>query len=182
MLTVHVIECSFYENSVNYLEPLGLEDVVPYQPGEGTVYIHGISIDFQQSIKFINNTGSGLAIVKAEVDFSDSIVSLSNNTGNRGGGIALLGAAYIIIKSQMLTVHIIECSFYENSVTYLEPLGLEDVVPYQPGEGTVYIHGISIDFQQSIKFINNTGSGLAIVKAEGQSLLPCSLCYCLTIR
>ena len=99
MLTVHIIECSFYENSVNYLEPLRLEDVVPYQPGEGTVYIHGISIDFQQSIKFINNTGSGLAIVKAEVDFSDSFVSLSNNTGNRGGGIALLGAAYVVINN-----------------------------------------------------------------------------------
>ena len=109
MLTVHVIECSFYENSVNYLEPLGLEEKVPYQPGEGTVYIHGVPVDFQQFISFNYNKGSGLAIVKAEVDFSNSVAWFISNTGNRGGGIALLGAAYIVINDNT------NMTFYNNT-------------------------------------------------------------------
>ena len=99
ILTVIVINCHFYGNSVDYLDPLGLQNVIPYQPGEGTVYIHGVPVEFQQSVTFFNNIGSGLAVVKAQVDFSNTDASFRYNSGNHGGGIALLGAAYIVISS-----------------------------------------------------------------------------------
>ena len=99
ILTVVVINCDFCDNSVDYLDPLGLQNVIPYQPGEGTVYIHGVPVEFQQSVTFYNNIGSGLAVVKSQVDFSNTNASFYNNSGNHGGGIALLGAAYIVISS-----------------------------------------------------------------------------------
>ena len=99
MLTVHIVDCVLYENSVDYLDPLGLQDVVPYQPGEGTAYIHSIPVNFQGVIKFCSNNGSGLAIVKAKVYFSDTKAVFLKNKGYKGGGIALLGAAYIVINS-----------------------------------------------------------------------------------
>ena len=99
MLTVHIIRCDFSKNSVGYLDPLGLQDTVPYQLGEGTVYIHSVPVNFRHFISFSGNNGSGLAIVRAQVDFSDALGYFVGNKGNKGGGIALLGAAYIVINN-----------------------------------------------------------------------------------
>lgn len=100
MLTVHVMRCDFLDNSVDYVDPLGLQDTTPYQLGEGTVYIHSIPVSFREFISFSGNNGSGLAIVRAEVDFSDAYGYFLGNKGNKGGGIALLGAAYIVINNR----------------------------------------------------------------------------------
>jgi hypothetical protein len=100
MLTVHIKRCDFLKNSVDYIDPLGLQDSVPYQLGEGTVYIHSVPVNFRDFISFSGNNGSGLAIVRAEVDFSDAIGYFVGNKGNKGGGIALLGAAYIVINNR----------------------------------------------------------------------------------
>ena len=107
MLTVDIVDCAMYENSVDYLDPLHLQDMVPYQPGEGTAYIHGVPVKFQGVMTFSSNKGSGLATVKAEVDFSDTEAVFLDNKGNKGGAIALLGAAYIVInnKTSMLFCH-----------------------------------------------------------------------------
>ena len=102
MLTVHITMCNFLQNSVDYLDPLRLQDTVPYQLGEGTVYIHSVPVNFRQFISFSGNNGSGLAIVRAEVDFSDAVGYFIGNKGNKGGGIALLGAAYIVINNQTI--------------------------------------------------------------------------------
>lgn len=99
MLIVDIVDCTLYENSVDYLDPLGVQDMVPYQPGEGTAYIHGVPVKFQGVMTFFSNNGSGLAIVKAEVDFTDTEAVFLENKGNKGGGIALLGAAYIVINN-----------------------------------------------------------------------------------
>ena len=100
MLTVYIVSCNFFDNSVNYLDPLGLQDTVPYQQGEGTVYIHSVPVNFRHGAAFTGNNGSGLAIVRAEVDFSDAECFFFHNTGTTGGGIALLGAAYIVINNR----------------------------------------------------------------------------------
>ena len=100
MLTIHVIRCDFLKNSVDYIDPIGLQDTVPYQLGEGTVYIHSVPVNFRGFISFSGNNGSGLAIVRAEVDFSDAFGYFLGNKGNKGGGIALLGAAYIVINNR----------------------------------------------------------------------------------
>ena len=98
MLTVHVTNCQFLGNSVDYLTPLQLQDDIAYQPGEGTVYIHNVPVVFGQHMSFVWNSGSGLAIVRAKANFSDTQAEFVGNTGNNGGGIALLGAAYIVIN------------------------------------------------------------------------------------
>ena len=100
MLTVYIVRCDFLDNSVDYLDPLGLQDTVPYQLGDGTVYIHSVPVNFRHLITFTGNNGSGLAIVRAEVDFSDAECLFFRNKGNKGGGIALLGAAYIVINNR----------------------------------------------------------------------------------
>ncbi len=102
MLTVHIKRCDFLKNSVDYIDPLGLQDSVPYQLGEGTIYIHSVPVNFRDLISFSGNNGSGLAIVRAEVDFSDAFGYFIGNRGNKGGGIALLGAAYIVINNRTI--------------------------------------------------------------------------------
>ena len=97
MLSVFVKYSSITGNSVEFLKPLNLEHE-PYQVGVGTVYVHKVPLKFQGNMTFAGNTGSALAVVKTVVSFRNCTAFFKDNTGNKGGGIALLGAAYIMVN------------------------------------------------------------------------------------
>ena len=99
VLDINVTRCSFSENSINFLPP---NYDGAYQVGVGTVFVHNVPIHFVESATFTNNTGSGLAVVVGEVNFCNCSASFVSNTGNNGGGIALLGEAYIKVNDGTL--------------------------------------------------------------------------------
>ena len=108
MLSVFVKHSNITGNSVEFLKPLNLEHE-PYQVGVGTVYVHKVPLKFRGNMTFAGNTGSALAAVKTVVSFSNCTAFFRNNTGNKGGGIALLGAAYIMVNQST------NLQFYNNS-------------------------------------------------------------------
>ena len=96
---VNLARCSFDANSVDYIEPLGLEDPLPFQAGLGAVYVHEVDMAFKDSMVFYYNKGTGLAAVHTRLNFGDCNARFFHNTGNKGGGIALLGGSHLMINS-----------------------------------------------------------------------------------
>ena len=86
-------DCTFSNNSMKYSHKI----VTVHLIGMGAVYVNGISVDFKDTATFINNSGSALAVVGAQVSFSGCNAIFSNNTGNNGGSIALLGVALLLV-------------------------------------------------------------------------------------
>jgi hypothetical protein len=86
-------DCTFSDNNLNYSRKTMIVHVL----GMGAVYVNGISVDFNDTAKFINNSGSALAVVGAQINFSGCNAIFSKNRGGNGGGIALLGVAFLLI-------------------------------------------------------------------------------------
>ena len=86
-------DCTFSNNSMEYSRKI----ITVHLIGMGAVYVNGISVDFNDTATFINNSGSALVVVGAQVSFSGCNAIFNNNTGNNGGGIALLGVALLLI-------------------------------------------------------------------------------------
>ena len=63
------------------------------------MYVHAVPVSFTGNTIFLRNSGSGLSLAKSEANFSNCSASFFGNTGSKGGAIALLGAARIIIDS-----------------------------------------------------------------------------------
>ena len=61
------------------------------------LYVSDIPVEFQNYVVFNSNVGSAVTAVGTQLDFTDTAAYFSNNTGNNGGAIALLGAAFILI-------------------------------------------------------------------------------------
>ena len=108
VLTLAIRNCSFSSNSINFM-PDNYEGA--YQVGVGTVFVHNVPMHFMDSANFTNNTGSGLAIVVGEANFCGCRASFIGNSGNNGGGIALLGEAYIKVNEETIMI------FTNNSAT-----------------------------------------------------------------
>jgi hypothetical protein len=70
-----------------------------HEVGVGAVYSNRVPIHFSNDIEFENNTGSGLAIVGAAANFSNSTALFIANRGRFGGGINILGAAFLVINT-----------------------------------------------------------------------------------
>ena len=96
---VNLARCSFDANSVDYIEHLGLEEPVPFQAGLGAVYVHEVDMAFKDSMVFYYNEGTGLAAVHTRLNFGDCNAHFFHNSGNKGGGIALLGGSHLMINS-----------------------------------------------------------------------------------
>ena len=90
---VKFTDCTFSSNDLNYRHKIMIVHVV----GMGAVYVNGISVDFNGTATFTNNSGSALAVVGAQINFSGCNATFSKNSGGNGAGIALLGVAYLLI-------------------------------------------------------------------------------------
>ena len=110
IMKVEVTDGRFENNSVAYADLLKKTET-PHTIGMGAVYINKVNVAFRGRTMFQSNTGSALALAGSAVNFSQSIVWFTFNTGYRGGAIFLLGSSYILIdeKTQMF--------FHNNTAT-----------------------------------------------------------------
>ena len=87
--------CSFRTNQIIY------SSEIVHPVGLGAVYIDEVPVVFNGSILFKNNSGSALAITGTRVTFNDkTTATFVGNQGLLGGGIAILGTAFIQIGEQ----------------------------------------------------------------------------------
>ena len=70
----------------------------PYKVGMGAVYISELEVKFCGTNDFLSNFGTALAVASAAVSIVDSYMSFLNNKGVKGGAIALLESARLIIN------------------------------------------------------------------------------------
>ena len=106
---VNLARNMFEDNSVDYLKYLNLTGWSPYQAGLGAIYVHGVKLLFQDEATFYKNEGSGLAVAHTQISFCDCKALFHQNVGNKGGGIILLGGAYLMINNKT------QMTFTENS-------------------------------------------------------------------
>lgn len=86
--------CSFQNNYMEYSSERGMIS----QTGIATVYSKAIDIKFEGIVNFNTNEGSALVMVSAIANFStDCEAAFVNNTGTRGGAIALIGDSYMLM-------------------------------------------------------------------------------------
>ena len=67
------------------------------EEGIGSVYTNGIRVHCRREISFVGNMGSALAAVSTLVNFTGCNATFDSNHGRDGGGINLLGSAFIVI-------------------------------------------------------------------------------------
>ena len=64
--------------------------------GTAAVYVDSLPVQFNGTVSFISNTGGGLAAVVTGIDVREfASIAFINNTAIRGGGVQLLGYAYL---------------------------------------------------------------------------------------
>ena len=86
-------DCSFSNNTVTVNNQSHAQTTY----GVGTVYINLYNIRFEGSNNFENNKGTGIHIVNGIIDMSQSSGKFFNNSGIRGGAIALIGESSLIV-------------------------------------------------------------------------------------
>ena len=145
-------------------------------PGVGTVYVSLSDINFQGCNVFKNNWGTALYAVNGIMDFQNSNVSFINNTGLKGGAVALIGLAKITVGSNNIY------KFINNSATFLGGaiyVSLTDITNFIVSKSCFIQYAddsanISILWDANIAFIGNrakdSSSGHAIYAT---SLFPC---------
>ena len=87
-------DCRFTENTNVYVkgQPVSLL-------GIGSLYSDAVPVKFYGKCELINNTGGAMAATASTLTFcQDSFITFENNTGHHGGGIALLGNAYMLVE------------------------------------------------------------------------------------
>ena len=95
--------CKFHDNENSETIKIELTLLNAWQEfnsfGTGALYANGIPIIFEESVDFINNSGSALAIYDTIASFSNNCnASFINNSAWVGGAIALLGASQMWIN------------------------------------------------------------------------------------
>ena len=111
MLNISIEVCTIFDNSNDYVRRIQGYNGKPYPVGIGAVYIKNIHVWFKNRVNLFRNNGSALAVVGSSVDFTNCSAFFSENTGNSGAGIALLGAAYIQINEET------KMYFFSNTAT-----------------------------------------------------------------
>ena len=106
MMHIQFTNCIFKYNTIHYLST---DSTKPYQTGVGSVYMNNANVSFRGNILFERNNGSAVAVVGMPVDFMNCLATFTFNRGYKGGGIALLGAAWILINGSTKMV------FYNNT-------------------------------------------------------------------
>lgn len=90
------------------------------QSGMGAVYSIQNDIWFQEEVTFIGNSGSGLVIVDAIANFTDSRATFISNTGLRGGAVALLDNSHIEINERTSMQFTNNSALYKGGAIYIQ--------------------------------------------------------------
>ena len=166
---VRFIDCVFVGNRINDLQqPISFVEI-------GAVYVTGIEAIFSGTMNFTANSGSALAVVGTDVDFSGCTAIFVGNTGSNGGGIALLGVSLLVIGAQT------RMDFIDNYVTgyggaiynrYIEQETMKSNLNCFIHYGDPFV--APKDWDVHFYFKNNTALKLG-KSIYSSSILPCSL-------
>ena len=83
--------CVFFNNSVEYINDSC------YNTGLGAMYVSDVPVEFHSMVHFESNNGSALGVVGTYLNFTECDALFESNRGIDGGGIAILGAAHLLI-------------------------------------------------------------------------------------
>ena len=170
---IQFTDCDFNSNSV-VIYPL------KYVVGIGTVYVNGVPVLFRgNNTEFIGNSGTALAVVGTYVDFMNCLALFISNTGHKGGAIALLGSAWILINNDTYFNFRNNSAQIEGGALYNKYTEREDMQtyincfirhedPFLPPES----------WPAYFVFFNNTITGNHVLRQNSihsTSILPCSL-------
>ena len=90
-------DCSFLSNRIRILYDRNLTNTLKSHPaGMGAVYMSEVAAIFSNHVTFMDNHGTALVAIGAQVNFDGTCAHFSNNSGSTGGALALLGASSIL--------------------------------------------------------------------------------------
>ena len=176
--------CSFTHNSVyaDDLQVKGYYSSDKQSYGSGTLYSSLIGIQFQSSVLFHNNKGSGIIVVNEVVDFTYSDATFTRNQGIQGGALMLIGTAFMIVGSGHNYSFVGNRASDKGGAIHSQLVDITDFIAsrscfiqYQDTTSKTkradIIH--SIDWTASMVFENNTaGMGNSI---HATSIIPCQV-------
>ena len=120
---VEVMNCTFMNNSVHYLDQSQIGIV-----GCGVVYADSVPITFAGSVQFIDNFGSGIAVRSTYVSFrplaeANSSALFQRNEARDGGGIAIYGDAWIEVHPLYALIFRENHAYYRGGAIFYEDIG-----------------------------------------------------------
>ena len=160
--------CSFTNNSIKY------ENKILHTVGIGTVYANQVSVAFRDQVQFLNNSGSALGVVGAQINFTDTNGLFFNNSGLLGAGIALLGTASILVGEKTTLSFIANRAEQHGGAIFKQYIVREDL----SSDTDCFIH-YSRPFLEpqnwtaSFLFYHNT-AGMLGNAIFSSAILPCS--------
>lgn len=120
--TVVILDSSFVANAIVFLN----KNVHPL--GTGAVYANEVPIKFQGITSFHDNSETALSAVGDKVTFDDhSSATFTDNKGALGGGIALLGTAFLLVGEDVEMTFINNYASQYGGAIYNEYLTREDL-------------------------------------------------------
>ena len=166
---VIITNCRFLYNNISYTNDNSK------LLGKGALYIDTVPVWFNGSKNhFEGNSGSAMAVVSTGVEFLNyTNVLFSNNVGDKGGAIALLGGSWMTIYEN---THL---SFYNNTATdkggaiYVMSTGEHDLISSRNCFIRYYNSSVYLfDWNANLTFVDNeaevAGNSMYVI-----TLLPC---------
>lgn len=86
-----------------------------------------IFVAFQESISFLYNSGSALSAVGTQINFDGASTCFIGNKGLLGGGISLLGAAYVVVGESTEMIFVDNYATLYGGAIYNEYTNREDL-------------------------------------------------------
>ena len=166
--TVIFEDSTFTNNHIVYID----NDIHPL--GTGAVYTNEVPLEFKGTTSFISNSGSALSAVGDKVTFDDySSALFNNNRGVFGGGIALLGTAFLLVGENVEMNFTNNCASQYGGAIYNEYSSREDV----KSSINCFIRYkkpfvAPIDWEVLFYFSNNTAKQLG-KSIYSTAILPC---------
>ena len=169
LLTPVFRDCTFSNNRVeNNVNPK--HNQVTY--GIATLYVTQYSIKLEGNNSFENNYGTAIHIVNGNIDMSQSSVTFSKNIGVRGGAIALLGIASVIIGQHRRYEFVNNIALEEGGALFVSVIDSHDITATK--ECFIrYIDRISMN--NTITFVGNTAKSGRGHSIFATSLYPCQV-------
>ena len=150
-------------------------------PGVGTVYISLSDVIFQGYNVFKNNVGSAVYAINGVMDFKSSSVSFINNIGFKGGAVALIGLAKLIVGPNNTYEFINNSAIFLGGAVYASLTDITEFIvskscfiQYVDKDSTLY----STPWDANITFIGNRAKG----STSGHAIYATSLIPCQAIR
>ena len=127
----HFINCTFVNNTVTSFTIDDINDTYGnkdngstntsggYWPGTGAMYLDALTVDFEGSVTFVNNTGGAVVAINAGINvYSNSTVNFSNNRAELGGALSLSGNSWISVSSHVQVLFINNSALYGGAIFY----------------------------------------------------------------